>query len=122
MEVALLKHGQALFRAIQKVPHAWANMSFRISSEVIFREAIVHLAGHWNTWKTDRACMQSLRETHAAKMLAEKYHQVLVQKSRTLENRLMSHYPGDMAMPMQDIPIKVNMNHNSPRAHFLFCI
>ncbi|KAF1970952.1 hypothetical protein BU23DRAFT_537123 [Bimuria novae-zelandiae CBS 107.79] len=106
VEIALLKHGQVLFRAIQTTPHAWANMSFRITSELIFREALIHLAGRWNHWKKDRACMESLRGTPAAKMLAEKYHQRLVQKSRALENKLMSHYPGDMAMPKEDIPIK----------------
>ena len=82
-------------------------MSFRIRSELIFREAIIHLAGRWNGWKKDRVCMQSLRDTPAAKMLAEKYHQRLTQKSRGLENKLASHYPGDIATPKPDIPIKV---------------
>lgn len=108
VEVALLKHGQALFRAIQAAPHLWANMSFRIQSELIFRESIIHLAGNWNTWVKDRACSLSLKDTPAAKLLVVKYHQRLVQRAQKLEMRIVSFYPGDMATPKQDLPIKVS--------------
>jgi hypothetical protein len=44
VEVALLKHGQVLFRSIQNNPAGWADMSFRIRSELVFREATIQLA------------------------------------------------------------------------------
>ncbi|KAJ4356767.1 phospholipid-translocating ATPase rsb1 [Didymosphaeria variabile] len=107
VEVALLKHGQALFRSIQANPQGWANMSFRIRSDLIFRESIIHLAGHWNYWKKNRTAMSGLAKTPGAKQLAEKYHRRLVERTRALENKLASHYPGDIAVPKpNDIPIK----------------
>lgn len=107
MEVALLKHGQVLFRSIQANPHGWANMSFRIRSEVIFRESIIHLTGNWNTWKKNRNAMQGLTKTPDARRLAEKYHRRLVEKAKALETKLATHYPGDIAAPKPDHPIKV---------------
>lgn len=111
MEVALLKHGQALFRSIQAKPHGWANMSFRIRSELIFRESIIHLAGNWNTWKKHRATMQGLAQTPDARRLAEKYHRRLLERSRALENKMASDYPGDIAAPKKDLPVKVMLRH-----------
>ena len=106
-----MKHGQALFRSIQANPQGWANMSFRIRSEVIFRESIIHLTGNWNTWKKNRAAMHGLTKTPDARRLAEKYHQVLLGRSRVLENKINSHYPGNIAQPKEDIPIKVLLSY-----------
>ncbi|KAF2438433.1 hypothetical protein P171DRAFT_398398 [Karstenula rhodostoma CBS 690.94] len=106
VEVALLKHGQVLFRSIQANPQEWADMSFRIRSELIFRESIIHLAGNWNTWKKHRATMQGLTKTPDARRLAEKYHRRLLERSRALENKLASHYPGKIAAPKKDVPVK----------------
>ena len=67
----------------------------------------MHLAGNWNKWSNDRTCLQSLRSTPAAKALAVKYHTQILIMSKRLENRLISHYPGDMAKPEEDVPIRV---------------
>ncbi|KAL5386915.1 hypothetical protein DPSP01_003931 [Paraphaeosphaeria sporulosa] len=106
VEVALLKHGQVLFRSIQANPQGWANMSFRIRSELIFRESIIHLAGNWNTWKRNRTTLQGLTKTPEARRLAEKYHRRLLERSRALENKLASHYPPKIAAPKEDLPVK----------------
>ncbi|KAJ4290548.1 phospholipid-translocating ATPase rsb1 [Kalmusia sp. IMI 367209] len=106
VEVALVKQGQSLFRAIQTKPYAWADMSYRIRSELIFREAIIHLAGHWNKWKKSREAMAILSKTPGAKSIVDKYHHRLTDKGKKLESKLMSHYPGDMPTPKADIPIK----------------
>lgn len=53
--------------------------------------------------------MESLRDTPSARKLATKYHFILLNQSRSLENKLISHYPGDIAKPKDDIPIKVKI-------------
>lgn len=44
VEVALMKHGQSLFRSIQSMPLGWARMALTIQSKTIFSECIIHLA------------------------------------------------------------------------------
>lgn len=93
-------------------------MSFRIRSELIFRESIIHLAGNWNTWKKNRTAMQGLAKTPNARRLAEKYHRHLVERSRALENKLASHYPGEIAVPGKDVPVKVSTSQLNTCAVF----
>jgi hypothetical protein len=87
-------------------------MSFRIRSELVFRESIIHLAGNWNTWKKNRTAVQTLAKAPDARRLVEKYHRRLFEKSKMLENKLASHYPGDIATPKTDLPIKVLLPHS----------
>jgi hypothetical protein len=71
IEVALTKHGQLLFRypgpsrcssAIQAHPAAWATSSLMLQSELIFREALVHLSGNWKRLRADSTTIERLRE------------------------------------------------------------
>lgn len=107
IEVALLKHGQALFRAIQKMPWVWIEMAIRIKSDIIFQESIVHLAGNWRKISEDKGAMKRLgscpEEVHH---LCKKLHKGIVTKGKKLELALASLYPGGMAKPSDNIPIK----------------
>jgi len=106
VEVALSKHGQPLFRAIQAQPAVWATTSLMLQSETIFRESLVHLAGNWKKLRTDAATMERLREKPIVRQLAENYHRKLMARGKALELSVMSIYPGDMCTPSQDLPIK----------------
>lgn len=44
---ALIRQGQVLWVAIAANPAAWAELGLRVQSELVFREAVCHLAGRW---------------------------------------------------------------------------
>lgn len=106
IEVALFKHGQELFRAIQKAPYAWITMAYKVRSELIFRECIIHLVGDWRNLKAKPNIIERLRDVTSTRGLIEKYHRVLVDKAKTLEISILSHYPQAMRLPSEDVPIK----------------
>ncbi|KAJ4383602.1 phospholipid-translocating ATPase rsb1 [Didymella sp. IMI 355093] len=106
IEVALFKHGQDLFRAIQGVPYAWIDMAYRIRSELIFKECIIHLAGDWKNLKTRSNIIERLRDVPSVRALVEKYHRVLLEKAKSLELSILSHYPQAVRLPSEDLPIK----------------
>ncbi|KAF2631508.1 hypothetical protein BU25DRAFT_454948 [Macroventuria anomochaeta] len=106
IEVALFKHGQDLFRAIQGVPYAWIEMAYRIRSELIFKECIIHLVGDWKNLKTRSNIIDRLRDVPSVRGLIEKYHRALLEKSKALELSILSHYPQAMRLPSEDLPIK----------------
>ncbi|CAN9355727.1 unnamed protein product [Alternaria alternata] len=106
IEIALLKHGQDLFRAIQKKPHAWVEMSYRIRSELIFRECMVHLVGNWRTIKSAPNALDYLRKVPGLRGLIEKYHRAMLSQCKSVELAVMSLYPGSMRLPVEDLPIK----------------
>jgi hypothetical protein len=106
VEVALIKHGQAFFRAVQAQPAVWATTALMMKSETIFREAMIHLAGNWKTVRKDSKAMERLREKPVVRMLAEKYNRKLMGKAKNLELQVLGIYPGDMCEPSTNLPIK----------------
>ncbi|KAL1793908.1 hypothetical protein ACET3X_007329 [Alternaria dauci] len=106
IEIALLKHGQDLFRAIQKKPYAWIEMSYRIRSEPIFRECMVHLVGNWKTLKSVPNTLEYLREVPGLRGLIDKYHRAMLSRCKSVELAVMSSYPGSMSLPVDELPIK----------------
>ncbi|KAH7115839.1 hypothetical protein B0J11DRAFT_112070 [Dendryphion nanum] len=107
IDVALVKHGQQLFRSIQSAPCAWARLGHRIKSELIFKEAIVHLAGDWRNFQGNREVLRNLKNiSPEIEAICEKHHHHLITKGKKLELELASLYPGGMAKPSLDLPIK----------------
>jgi hypothetical protein len=106
IEVALFKHGQDLFRAVQGAPYAWIEMAYRIRSELIFKECIIHLVGNWRILKTKPNLIDCIRDVPTVRGLIEKYHRALLEKSKILELSILSHYPQAMRLPSEDLPIK----------------
>jgi len=47
VDIALLRQGQVLFRSIAANAIAWSDLSFRVRSPSIFKEALIHLVGHY---------------------------------------------------------------------------
>ncbi|KAF1915973.1 RTA1 like protein-domain-containing protein [Ampelomyces quisqualis] len=106
IEVALLKHGQDLFRSIQSNPCPWVHVAYDIRSEAMFKECMIHFAGNWKNFKKTPAVLESVREIPGLRLLIEKYHRALILQGKGLELAIMSHYPGKMDKPSEDIPIK----------------
>jgi hypothetical protein len=106
VEVALMKHGQALYRSIQSLPLGWSEMARQIKSETIFRECIIHLAGNWKKLRSEPSVIDGLKEAPAVRRLVDKYHRRLLAQGKALEQRIVSTYPGDMLSPRQETPIK----------------
>jgi hypothetical protein len=106
IEVALLKHGQDLFRSIQSSSYLWVEMAYRIRSEMIFKECMIHLVGNWKVIKIRPRITERLREIPGLRGLIEKYHRALIAQCKNLELGVMSLYPGGMKTPAEDLPIK----------------
>lgn len=106
VEVALMKHGQDLFRSIKSLPIGWATMSWSIKSEIIFRESIIHLAGDYKRTRNNTVAMNELAKSPILKQLVEEHHRKLINKGKDLEMTIMSTYPGDMCTPSKKLPIK----------------
>ncbi|ORX96843.1 hypothetical protein BCR34DRAFT_497416 [Clohesyomyces aquaticus] len=102
IDIALFNHGQTLFRAIQAAPSGWAGLAMRIKSEMMFKEAVIHLAGNWNSMKSeDRDALDA-----GVRAVVEKHHRILTKKRQGVESRLASCYPGNMSAPGEFRPIK----------------
>ncbi|KAF1848640.1 uncharacterized protein K460DRAFT_334981 [Cucurbitaria berberidis CBS 394.84] len=106
IEVALFKHGQGLFRAIQGAPCRWVELAYRIRSELIFKECMIHLVGNWKKIKENKSVDILLHTVPGLRDLIEKYHRVLVAKCKQLEDGFTSYYPPRMRLPVDDLPIK----------------
>ncbi|KAF2729805.1 hypothetical protein EJ04DRAFT_587753 [Polyplosphaeria fusca] len=106
LEVTLIRQGQTLFNWIRKQPHDWAVLARRIESELIFKEAIIHLAGNWAVHSEDEAVQSGLRDYGEIVKIVEKHYDILNKKRSALELAVMSQYPGDLATPSEDRPIR----------------
>jgi hypothetical protein len=106
IEIALFRHGQSLFPWIQKTPHLYIELASRIRSEILFRECMIHLVGNWGVLRNNPQVSKRLRLLPGMRALIEKYHRALLKKGEELELVVMACYPGDMASPSDDLPIK----------------
>jgi hypothetical protein len=106
VEVALFKHGQNLFQAIRGSPHAWIEMAYRVRSELIFKECIIHLVGDWRNLGARTDVTEAIRDVPGVRGLIEKYRRALVDQARDLETKVLTHYPQAMRLPSEELPIK----------------
>lgn len=107
VDVALVKHGQALYRSIQAKPWLWVDIACRIRSEIIFKEAVIHLAGNWRRIKEDENIVgYILPEYPKVFDLCESLHRQLIKQAKELEFAISSLYPGRMCEPVKVKPIK----------------
>ncbi|KAF2019776.1 hypothetical protein BU24DRAFT_386885 [Aaosphaeria arxii CBS 175.79] len=107
IDVALIKHGQELFRSIQSRPWAWVDLAIRIRSETIFKEAIIHLVGNWKRVKDNGSAMRMLQGgSKEVFTLCERLHQDMAAKGKKLELEVATIYPGGMTQPTKNVPIK----------------
>ncbi|KAK4988302.1 hypothetical protein LTR50_004035 [Elasticomyces elasticus] len=53
IDLSLVSEGQTLYRSIAAHPENWINLGYRISSRMIFREALIHAVGQSSTINPD---------------------------------------------------------------------
>ncbi|KAK4912379.1 hypothetical protein LTR49_019197 [Elasticomyces elasticus] len=90
IEATLLATGQVLFTSISNLPLEWLTFAFRICSRVLFREAMIHAVGQFNTDAVQKG-LYSLNPA-VGKMLDDKAAGLenAVKKSFQM---LLSYYP-----------------------------
>lgn len=90
VDIALLRQGQVLFRSIAANAIAWSDLSFRVRSPSIFKEALIHLVGQWNRLsQTDRDTINP----EVFKICQRKHDELNIMK-QAIEIRILGHYPG----------------------------
>ncbi|KAL1863543.1 hypothetical protein Plec18167_000637 [Paecilomyces lecythidis] len=89
IDIALLRQGQTLWRSIASQPIPWANLGDRIHSPTIFRDAVIHVVGKWNSLTDEQRSVlyPSVRN------LCERKHIELQLKMQAIEVRIVGHYP-----------------------------
>lgn len=106
IEVALFKHGQNLFQAIRGSPHAWIEMAYRVRSELIFKECMIHMVGDWRNLRAKPQVIDAIRDVPNVRGLIEKYHRALLNQARDLEMKVLANYPQAVRLPTDELPIK----------------
>lgn len=92
IEAALLATGGSIFRAIKDNPPAWLNFANRIKSKVLFKEALIHGAGQFNTPLVRTSLRHGQLPSSVLFVLIEKAHAIR-DAVRMAERRLGSYYP-----------------------------
>jgi len=85
--------GQVLHRSIANNPPAWLDFAHRVQSRVIFREALIHGAGQYNTLAMQEALKTMSRSV--AEILIKK-GKALQEAVRTAAYKIISYYPSHM--------------------------
>jgi hypothetical protein len=89
VDISLMRQGQMLYRSIAANPVEWGNLAVRIQSPTMFKEAVIHLVGKWNSiCKADRK-----RLTPSLRVLCKAKHQYWDMAKRAAEVRVLGHIP-----------------------------
>ncbi|GAD91662.1 conserved hypothetical protein [Paecilomyces variotii No. 5] len=89
IDIALLRQGQTLWRSIASQPIPWANLGDRIHSPTIFRDAVIHIVGKWNSLADEQ---RSVLYPNVRNLCEKKYHELQL-KMQAIEMRVVGHYP-----------------------------
>jgi hypothetical protein len=107
IDVALIKHGQTMYQAISAAPVSWLELGLRIKSELIFKEALIHLVGNFAKIKNDPEGIARVNTLpYQVRKLIEHHHEHLVARAKRLESTLVCAYPSGLMIPCDDLPIK----------------
>lgn len=100
IDIALLRQGQVLFKSIATNPVAWANLSGRIRSPTIFKDALIHLVGQWMMLSDEKKQMLS---ADLLPIVERKFHEFqMIKQAR--EIRIISYYPDSVQKPASSNP------------------
>lgn len=92
IESTLLATGQSLYKAIACNPPSWLTFGDRIRSKVIFKEALIHAAGQFNTPLIKRALYSGRLPDDVVAILIHKAD-VIKDAVRAAERHFASYYP-----------------------------
>ncbi|TKA25308.1 hypothetical protein B0A50_06212 [Salinomyces thailandicus] len=93
IEATLLATGQHMHCAIATAPLGWLHLTTRIRSVVLFREALIHAAGQYNTDHI-KSGIHTLHPKVAA--LLHKKGQALRRAVQMAEKQMLSYYPNHL--------------------------
>ncbi|GIZ45432.1 hypothetical protein CKM354_000859900 [Cercospora kikuchii] len=92
IEATLLGAGQTLYKAIADNPTAWLGFASRVKSRAIFKEALIHSAGQYNTDHVQAALVNGSLPDEVVELLRKKGE--WVKKTVSDSSRyLASYYP-----------------------------
>ncbi|KAI9737767.1 MAG: hypothetical protein M1834_009135 [Cirrosporium novae-zelandiae] len=93
VEIAFLDHGQSLYRSISADPVIWIDIGYKICSTTIFKEALIHLVGQWNTIPQEK---KETLNKEVLDIVKRKLEEMNIKK-QAIEIRILGHYP--MSLP-----------------------
>ena len=99
---ALVRFGQNLWHSIASGPASWANLAFRLKSELLYREAVIHLVGRYPGRFSDDPsirCVDFSTLKPEILGLVKRKHNELDLKKKSVETRIMGHYPPHIQKP-----------------------
>ena len=85
----LLSQGPVLYRSIANSPVLWMNTAYSIKSEVILREALIHLVGNWNAIDDNMKILIHPDMQNICKVKVEE----VVNLKRVANSQILGQYP-----------------------------
>lgn len=86
---SLMRHGQLLYRAILARPILWGGLAIKIESPAIFKDAVIHVVGKWNSLSNAE---KRNMNPHFRAICEEKVAELYKIKG-TVEMRIAGHLP-----------------------------
>ncbi|KAI9802598.1 MAG: hypothetical protein M1833_001672 [Piccolia ochrophora] len=102
VDVALMRQGPFLYRAIAAKPAVWSGLAVRIRSPSIFKEAIVHLVGMW----PGMSAAEKENLNNEVLQVCERKHQELDVIKKIAETKALSFYPDSVRRQGDDHPCR----------------
>ncbi|KAI9713689.1 MAG: hypothetical protein M1828_001378 [Chrysothrix sp. TS-e1954] len=102
VDSALIRFGQELWHAIAQAPVRWANIALGLKSELLYREAVIHLVGRYPGRDSDDPNVAGLdwpQLKPATLELVKHKDKALDLVKRSVETRIMGYYPPKMQSP-----------------------
>lgn len=100
VDLNLLRQGNILYSSIASNPVAWANLGYRIRSQTIFKESLIHAVGKWNM--LNEVEKQTLNPD--IRLICERKFLQLDKAKQALEMRILGHYPAHLTRHAGDRP------------------
>lgn len=86
---ALMRQGQFLYRAVLARPVLWGNLALRLESPAVFKDAVIHIVGRWNSLPR-----QDKEDMHPhLRVVCEQKATELYKIKGAVEMRILGHYP-----------------------------
>lgn len=100
IDLNLMRQGNILYSSIASNPIVWANLGYRIRSQTIFKECLIHGVGKWNMLSDiDKADLQP-----EIRVIMERKFEQLDKAKQALEIRILGHYPAHLTRHAGDRP------------------
>lgn len=108
VDIALLRHGQVLFRSVAGNPIAWSDLACRVRSPSIFKECLIHLVGNWQGLDDKQ---RALIKPEVREICEMKHQQQKVIKM-AIEVRALGHYPASVQRSVEQSVGRMTYQNN----------